>query len=100
MNHPRKFAEFHNVILVCGTIPTALPLVDTNAVSYLHIDMNCAMPEVGAIPHFWDRLVPAALVLLDDYARRGYEPQKRGMDEFAARIGVWILSFPTGRACY
>jgi len=72
-------------------------LVDTNAVSYLHIDMNSVMPEVAAIPHFWDRLVPVAVVLLDDYACRGYKPQKRGMDEIAARIGVRILSLPTGQ---
>jgi hypothetical protein len=93
----RNFAEFQHVTLIRGAVPTTLPLVDTNAVSYLHIDMNCVMPEIAAIAHFWDRLVPAAVVLLDDYACRGYEPQKRGMDEFATQTGVHILSLPTSQ---
>jgi hypothetical protein len=32
---------------------------------------------------------------MDDYGARGYEPQKRGMDEFAARRGIALLSLHT-----
>ena len=45
----------------------------------------------------WNRLVPGAPVLLDDYAYSGYEWQKVGMDAFATEHGLSILSLPTGQ---
>jgi hypothetical protein len=92
-----NFAEFHNVVLIRGSVPATLPQVDTDAVAYLHIDMNNVTPEIAAIDHFWGRLVPGAIVLLDDYGSPNYEPQKDGMDEFASDHDVEILSLPTGQ---
>jgi Macrocin-O-methyltransferase (TylF) len=90
-----NFAEFRNVEIIRGSIPLTLPRAATDAVCFLHLDMNCVIPEVAAIEYFWDRLVPGAVVLLDDYGARGYEPQKRGMDEFATKRGIAVLSLPT-----
>jgi hypothetical protein len=92
-----NFAEFRNVEIIRGSIPLTLSCADTHAVCFLHLDMNCVIPEVAAIEYFWDRLVPGAVVLLDDYGSRDYAPQKRGMDGFAAKRGVSILSLPTGQ---
>jgi hypothetical protein len=57
--------------------------VTSQQVAYLHLDMNCAPPEVAALTYFWDRLVAGAPVLLDDYAYHSYTPQRLAMDEFA-----------------
>jgi hypothetical protein len=92
-----NFAEFDNAILIRGSVPSTLPQADTDAVAYLHIDMNCVAPEVAAIEHFWPRLLPGAIVLLDDYGSPGYEPQKDGMDGFAREHDLEILSLPTGQ---
>ena len=59
--------------------------------------MNCAPPEVAAAEYFWDRLLPGAVVLLDDYAYLGFGVQKSAMDAFAAAKGVAICSLPTGQ---
>jgi hypothetical protein len=83
------------VEIIRGSIPLTLPRADTHTVCFLHLDMNCVIPEIAAIEYFWGRLVPGAVVLLDDYGARGYEPQKRGMDEFAAKRGTRVLSLPT-----
>lgn len=40
---------------------------------------------------------PGGMVLLDAYAFVGYELSKKGMDAFAAKNGVEILSLPTGQ---
>ena len=93
----RNFAEFERVSIVRGAIPETLAEVDTGAVAFLHLDLNCAPPEIAAIEHFWPLLVPGAVVLLDDYAYLGYEIQKAEMDRFAARVGVEVLSLPTGQ---
>lgn len=93
----KNFSEWPNAIIIQGSIPETLPQVRSDAIAYLHLDLNCAPPEVAAIDYFWNRLVPHAFVLLDDYAYSGYEPSKRAMDSFAATKNVPIVSLPTGQ---
>jgi hypothetical protein len=52
---------------------------------------------VAAAEYFWDRLLPGAVVLLDDYAYLGFGSQKKAMDGFAASKRVAICSLPTGQ---
>lgn len=93
----QNFAEWRNVTIVEGPVPSTLTQVPSTRVAFLHIDMNCAAPEVAALEFFWPRLVTGALVLLDDYAYNGYEHQKEAMDLAATRLGTCIASLPTGQ---
>jgi SAM-dependent methyltransferase len=93
----RNFSDWKNATVIEGAVPDTLPRVTARKIAYLHIDMNCSPPEVAALEFFWDRLVPGALVLLDDYAYRGYRAQKMTMDEFARTKQIEILSLPTGQ---
>lgn len=92
-----NFSEWKNVRIVPGSIPQTLADVRPEKVAFLHLDMNCAMPEICAIDYFWPKLVSGAFVLLDDYAYFGYRSQKVAMDRFAASHGVAVLSLPTGQ---
>lgn len=92
-----NFSEWKDLSLIEGAIPETLPQVRAEKISYLHLDMNCSTPEVAAAEFFWERLVPGALVLLDDYAYRGYRAQKVAMDRFAEARANKILSLPTGQ---
>jgi hypothetical protein len=92
-----NFAEWKNVRIIAGTVPETLDQVDASAVAYLHIDMNCAPPEVAALRYFWPRLTPGAFVLLDDYANRGRDEQRLAMDGVASDLGVAICTLPTGQ---
>ena len=56
--------------------------------------MNCSPPEIAAINFFWDKLVPGAMVLLDDYGFVSYEEQKNAFDN---EKGIEILALPTGQ---
>jgi SAM-dependent methyltransferase len=93
----QNFAQWRNVVIIEGAIPETLNQATPEKVAFLHIDMNCSPPEIAAIEHFWDRLVPGAPILLDDYAYHGYRTQKVAMDDFARRKGVAIASLPTGQ---
>ena len=93
----RNFAQWKNVRIIAGAIPETLAAVTSDRIAYLHLDMNCAPPEVAAFEHFWHRLVPGAFVLLDDYAYKGFESQKVAMDGAAKAVDVQILSLPTGQ---
>jgi O-methyltransferase len=93
-----RFERFPNVLIVPGVLPESLGQADLGRIAYLSIDLNNAGAEIGVIKALWDRLVPGAVVLLDDYA---YGPefanQKASWDAFAVEKRIPILSLPTGQ---
>jgi hypothetical protein len=92
-----NFSEWRHVEIVEGSIPDTLSRVGAREIAFLHLDLNCSPPEVAALEYFWDRMVPGAPVLLDDYAYYGFRHQKLAMDALASRLGARIASLPTGQ---
>jgi hypothetical protein len=92
-----NFSEWQRVRIIQGAVPETLFQVETEEVAYLHLDMNCSLPEQAAAEFFWPRLVTGALMLFDDYAYKGYYSQKLALDSFARKKGVSVLSLPTGQ---
>ena len=92
-----NFAEWPNAIIVQGAVPEILERVEFGAVAFLHIDMNCALPERRALEFFWDRLTAGAVILLDDYAYLGNDCQRDAIDAAARVKGAEVLSLPTGQ---
>lgn len=94
----QTFKSFSGARIIAGNIPDTLQQVETDKVCYLSIDMNCAAPEIAATKFFWSKLVPGALVLLDDYAfSNSYRQQKQAFDSLAEELNFNILSLPTGQ---
>jgi hypothetical protein len=93
----QNFAEWPTAIIIRGAVPQVLESVDFGAVAFLHIDMNCTLPERSALEFFWDRLSPGAVVLFDDYAYYGHDCQREAIDAVAKAKGVEVLSLPTGQ---
>jgi len=92
-----NFSEWKNIEIIEGTIPNTLSLIKAEKISFLHIDLNCAYPEVASLKYLWNKLVIGAIVLLDDYAYHGYEHQKYSIDQFAIESKIAIASLPTGQ---
>jgi Macrocin-O-methyltransferase (TylF) len=95
-----NFAQWKNVRIIQGPVPDTLGQVFAEKIAFLHLDMNCALPEVAALEYLWGRLVPGAFILLDDYAYIGYGVQKSAMDKVAQAKGVAIASLPTGQGFF
>lgn len=93
----KTFAPYPNAIVVKGRVPEILPSVSAEKVAYLSIDMNALVPEMAALEFFWDKLVPGAIVISDDYGFGVHKLQKRAWDQFAASRGVKILHSPIGQ---
>jgi len=93
----QNFSEWRNVEIIVGPVPETLDQIKAERIAYLSIDMNCSPPEVAAVDYLWDRLVPGAPIVLDDYAYVGYRQQKLAMDTLAETKGVKVLSLPTGQ---
>lgn len=93
----KRFAKYPNAELVKGVLPESLEDFDTGPISYLSVDLNYANVEIQCIELLWDRLVPGAVVVLDDYAWKGHERQKAAWDDWAGRAGTAVLTVPTGQ---
>lgn len=93
----KVFGNKENFKIIKGIIPQTLPLVDTEKVSFLHIDLNCVFPETEALKYFWERMVKGSIVIFDDYGWSGSIEQKKAHDAFAESKGLKILTMPTGQ---
>ncbi len=94
----RTFAPFGDAVrIIRGAVPSTLGEVDTQRIAFLSIDMNAREPEIAAAECFWDRLVPGAAMVLDDYGWRKHAAQRLAFDEFALKRSVPLLALPTGQ---
>jgi O-methyltransferase len=91
------FADLQHARIIKGRVPETLAQVETEAVAYLSIDMNCTAPEIAAFRHFWPKLSVGGVVLLDDYGWEGHEEQRAAFDGIAEELNVAILCLPTGQ---
>lgn len=93
-----KFKKWENCKVIRGKVPDTLGQVDSKKFSYVSIDMNVTAAEIAAAEFLWPKMVPGAIMLLDDYGWESHIQQKIAFDEFALRHGIQILSLPTGQA--
>jgi hypothetical protein len=93
----KSLFEDDKVTVIKGTVPESLQKASISKVAFLSIDMNCAEPEVAAMHYFWDKLVPGALVVFDDYEWPQHEAQREALNNFAQEKNTQILPLPTGQ---
>lgn len=92
-----RFAPWPNVTVTRGKVPDVLARVAPDRIAFLHIDMNNADAERGAMEVLFDRLAVGGMVVFDDYGWTGYQGQKQVADDFAAGQGLSVLELPTGQ---
>ena len=91
------FAAYPNVKLVRGILPDTLAEVTIEKIAFVSMDLNVAKAEMETIERVWDRMVPGAIAVLDDYGWGGHEPQYVAWNAFAASKGLSICTLPTGQ---
>ena len=96
----KRFAPYPNIRVIQGSVPEILKAGAPEKVAFLHLDMNSADAEDGALRFFYDRLAPGAMVVFDDYGWRAYREQKLVADEFMEEVGGQIMELPTGQGLY
>jgi len=92
-----RFAALRNIHVHRGRVPEALSGTAPDRIAFLHLDMNSSKAELAALEVLYDRLVPGAWVVLDDYGWLNYRDQKIAADAFFGARGVAVLELPTGQ---
>ena len=93
-----KFAAYPQVNIVQGEIPAVFASRSPDRISYLHIDLNQATAEVAALDALLDRVVPAGIIILDDYEwAMAYRRQKLTEDPWFEKRGYRVMPLPTGQ---
>jgi O-methyltransferase len=93
----QRFADLPNVHVIQGRVPDILKERSPEKIAYLHIDLNDADAEIGALELLFDRVVPGAMIILDDYGWHAYRAQKLVEDTWLAARGYRVLELPTGQ---
>jgi len=93
----QRFSDLPNVIVTQGKVPDVLTQVSPQKIAFLHLDLNNAPAEIGALEVLFDRMVPGAALVLDDYGWLGYRQQKLAEDPWFAQRGYRVLEMPTGQ---
>lgn len=92
-----RFADSPNVLVRRGRIPEVLLEDAPERIAFMHLDMNNAEAEVGALEVLWERMVPGAMLVLDDYGWLAYRQQKLAEDAWLQARGFHVIELPTGQ---
>ncbi len=92
-----RFADCQNVTVTQGKVPDVLADVSPEKIAFMHLDLNNAEAEIGALEVLFERMVPGALLVLDDYGWLAYRPQKLALDPWFEKRGYQVLELPTGQ---
>jgi O-methyltransferase len=93
----RRFQPWPNALVTRGKVPDVLREGAPARVAFLHLDMNNAQAESGALETLFDRVTPGGMIVFDDYGWTGYRAQKVAADAFMQARGLAVLELPTGQ---
>lgn len=91
------FEPYPNVHIIPGIVPDSLVDNAPAQIAWLHLDMNSAEAEIGALDVLFERVVPGGYILLDDYGWYQFRAQKMAEEPFFRARGHAVVELPTGQ---
>jgi hypothetical protein len=92
-----KFTSIPRASVIKGEVPDILNIVSPARISFLHIDMNNAASEIGALDRLFERVTPGGMIVLDDYGYLPYRAQRDAERQWFAERGYDVMELPTGQ---
>ena len=94
-NNLIRYSE--DIVFFKGHLPQSIDLNLIDNISFLHIDLNAAIPETASLKLLWQKISPGGIIILDDYAQEGRKNQFDAMNKLSKEMNFSILSLPTGQ---
>ena len=92
-----RFSPYSRVEIVKGVVPDVLAETSPQHISLLHLDMNAASAETGALDVLFERVSDGGFVLMDDYGRNENHELHLALRDWMKDHGHNILELPTGQ---
>jgi O-methyltransferase len=92
-----RFKAHKNVRIVKGAAPGSLDQVSLGKISFIHLDMNSWMAEIGTLERIWDNIVLGGVVLLDDFGFTAHKAQNEKELLWFKERGHTPLELPRGQ---
>jgi hypothetical protein len=92
-----RFAKYPNVKVIQGVVPEVLHEEAPDEIAYLHIDLNAAEAEIGALEVLFERVTSSGLIVFDDYGHLIQKALHDAENAWMAERGYAILELPTGQ---
>ena len=92
-----RFSAFPNVKVIQGPVPDSFSHGLPDRIAFAHIDMNNAPAEIGALDSIEQRLVPGAVIVLDDFGALPYRRQHIAETKWFGDRGIAVLELPTSQ---
>lgn len=93
----QRFSDLERVHVTQGAVPEVLLRIAPEKIAFLHLDLNNAPAELGALELLFDRVSTGGIIILDDYGWLAYRAQKEAEDPFFEQRGYRVLELPTGQ---
>lgn len=92
-----RFADMPNVTITQGRVPDSLAQAAPDKIAFMHLDLNNAEAEIGALEVLFDRISPGGVLILDDFGWLAYQKQMKAEIQWMLPRGYHILELPTGQ---
>ncbi len=92
-----RFASEPNIRVIQGFVPESFAEGVPDRIAFAHIDMNNAPAEIAALDAIEDRLVPGAMIVLDDFGAFPYRRQHVEETKWFGDRGRFVLELPTSQ---
>ncbi|MFN8675586.1 MAG: TylF/MycF/NovP-related O-methyltransferase [Thermomicrobiales bacterium] len=80
-----------------GDVFVTLETTETGPLAFCHLDLNASAPSLHALHYAYSRLLPAGMIIMDDYTQHEFSAQRKVVDEFFADKPEVPLALPTGQ---
>jgi len=95
-----RFSAYGNITVTKGRVPEIFTQACPDRIAFIHIDLNNAAAEIGALEALYARLSPGGVIVFDDFCWSASAAQFQAeMDWFRAR-GLTVFPLPTGRGLF
>jgi O-methyltransferase len=90
-----RFSPYSNFTVIKGFLPDSLHQTAPSRIGYLHLDLNSANAEAAVLDVLFDRVVPGAAIICDDFGWLMYK--NSAVKAFMQAHGHEVLEIPTGQ---
>jgi len=95
-----RFAPYGNITVTKGRVPEIFAETSPDVVAFIHIDLNNATAELGALDALYPRLVPGGVIVFDDFCWSASEAQYKAEIEWFRAKDLTVLPLPTGQGLH